>query len=207
MFAIPVTVQDKLKLALPDKYGSLFSDENIPDPTSSSAQPDAEPTSGPSQQGPVVKSDQPPSSGPSQKGPVVKSSPTRVLRSSKSPTKPSPPPRKRRFLQKISDSDSEEEPMKSPPVQKQRKKIRPTIIADLTVDPPRSEDPHQALVPFSNQPESADPVLIEPISAIPIEEPGIAADIPMLETTSMKGTCLAYLYLEYQLNSDKKESK
>ena len=136
VFAIPVTVQDKLKLALPDKYGPLFSDENIPHPSSSSAQPDADPTSGPSQQGPVVKSDQPPSSGPSQKGLVVISSPTRVLRSSKSPTKPSPPPRKRRFLQKISDSDSDEEPMKSQPVHKQRKKIRPTTITDLTVDPP-----------------------------------------------------------------------
>ena len=177
MFAIPVTVQDKLKLALPDKYGSLFSDENIPDPTSSSAQPDAEPTSGPSQQGPVVKSDQPPSSGPSQKGPVVKSSPSRVLRSSKSPTRSSPPPRKRRFLQKISDSDSDEEPLHSQPVQKPRKKIRPTTITDLTIDPPQLEDTHQALVSFSDQPQAADHVLVEPISAMPLEELGTASDI------------------------------
>ncbi|XP_017228898.2 uncharacterized protein LOC108204109 [Daucus carota subsp. sativus] len=165
VFAIPITVQDKLKLALPDKYGSLFSDENIPHSSSSSA----EPTSGPSQQGPIVKYDQPPTSGPSQKGPVVKSSPTRVLRSSKSPTKPSPPPRKRRFLQKISDSDSEEETMKSPP----------------------SEDLHQALIPFSDQPESAYPVLVEPISAMPIEEPGTTVDIQMSETLP-----------EYQAQSD-----
>ena len=49
VFAIPVTVQDKLKLAMPDKYGPLFSDENIP---SSSQQPqEAAPTSDPSQQG------------------------------------------------------------------------------------------------------------------------------------------------------------
>lgn len=32
VFAIPVTVQDKLRVALPDKYAALFSDENIPQP-------------------------------------------------------------------------------------------------------------------------------------------------------------------------------
>ena len=48
VFAIPVTVQDKLRVAMPDKYGPLFSDENIPHPPSSSAQQDANPTSGPS---------------------------------------------------------------------------------------------------------------------------------------------------------------
>ena len=57
VFVIHVTVQDKLRLALPDKYAALFSDENIPQPPSSAAQPDTVPTSGPSQKGPVVKSD------------------------------------------------------------------------------------------------------------------------------------------------------
>ncbi|XP_063941234.1 pollen-specific leucine-rich repeat extensin-like protein 1 [Daucus carota subsp. sativus] len=180
VFAIPVIVQDKLRVALPDKYGPLFSDENIPHPPSSSAQPDADPTSGPSQQGPVAKPDQPLPSGPSQKGSVVTSSPKRVLRSSKSPTKPSPPPRKRRFLQKISDFDSDEEPQQPPPVKKQRKKVKPTIVTDLTVEPPQSEDPNQALIIFSDQPQTADPVMVEPISAMPLDT--TAADIQISET-------------------------
>ena len=83
---------------MPDKYGPLFSDENLPHPSSSTAQPEIEPTSRPSQKGPVVKSDQALTSGPSQKGPVETTSPKRVLKSSKSPNKPSSPPRKRRFL-------------------------------------------------------------------------------------------------------------
>ena len=85
VFAIPVIVQDALKLALPDKYTSLFSDENIPQPSTST--PTYVPTSGPSQQGPVVKSDLP--------------SPKRILRSSKTSPQPSPSPqpkRKRKFL-------------------------------------------------------------------------------------------------------------
>nr|XP_017233094.1 PREDICTED: fibrous sheath CABYR-binding protein-like [Daucus carota subsp. sativus] len=137
---------------MPDKYGPLFSDENIPHPPSSSAQPDAHPTSGPSQQGPVVKSDQTLTSGPSQKGPVETTSPKRVLRSSKSPTK------------------------------KQRKKIKPTDITDLTVETPQSEDPIQALIQFSDQPSGAEPVMIEPISAVRLEP--LAADIQMSESIS-----------------------
>ncbi|XP_063941302.1 uncharacterized protein LOC135149504 [Daucus carota subsp. sativus] len=105
-----------------------------------------------------------------------------VLRSSKSPSKPSPPPRKRRFLQKISDSDSDEAPPPPPPAKKQRKKIKPTNITDLTVEPPQSEDLIQALIPFSDQPSSAEPVLIEPISAVPLET--MAADIQMSESIS-----------------------
>ncbi|XP_063948023.1 uncharacterized protein LOC135152117 [Daucus carota subsp. sativus] len=167
---------------MPDKYGPLFSDENIPHPPSSSAQPDAHPTSGPSQQGPVIKSAQTLNSGPSQKGPVETTSPKRVLRSSKSPSKPSPPPRKRRFLQNILDSDSDEAPPPPPPAKKQRKKIKPTNITDLTVEPPQSEDPIQALIPFSDQPSSAEPVLIEPISAVPLDT--MAADIQMSESIS-----------------------
>ncbi|KAL1811236.1 hypothetical protein ACET3Z_021301 [Daucus carota] len=119
VFAIPVTVQDKLKIALPDK-------------------------------------------------------------STKSPTKPSPPPRKRRFLQKISDSESEEDIPPPPPAKRLRKKIKPTSITDLTVEPPQSEDPAQALIPFSDQ--SAEPLLIEPISAMPLDT--AAADEQMLESTS-----------------------
>ena len=60
-----------------------------------------------------------------------------------------------------------------------RKKVKPTHITDLTVDPPNSEDTLQALVPFSDQPQAADPVLVEPISAMPFEEPGTAANIQM----------------------------
>ena len=85
VFAIPVTVQDKLKLALPEKYGPLFSDEDIPQPSSST--PQDVPTSSSSQQGPVVKSDLP--------------SPKRTLRSSKTSLQPSlstQPKRKRKFL-------------------------------------------------------------------------------------------------------------
>ncbi|XP_063946066.1 uncharacterized protein LOC135151512 [Daucus carota subsp. sativus] len=182
VFVIPVTVQDKLRVAMPDKYGPLFSDENIPQLPSSSAQPDAHPTSGPSQQGPVVKSDQTLTSGPSQKGSVETTSPKRVLRSSKSPSKPSPPPRKRRFLQKISDSDSDEAPPHPPPAKKQRKKIKPTDITDLTVETPQSEDPIQTLIQFSDQPSGAEPVMIEPISAVPLEP--LAADIQMSESIS-----------------------
>nr|XP_017228857.1 PREDICTED: uncharacterized protein LOC108204077 [Daucus carota subsp. sativus] len=158
VFAVPVTVQDKLRVAMPDRYEPLFSDENIPHPPSSSAQPVVEPTS----------------------GPVVTTSPKRILRSSKSPTKPSPPPRKRRFLQKISDSDSDEAPQLPPPVKKQRKKVKPTNITDLTVEPPQSEDPNQALILFSDQPQSADPVMIEPLSAMPLDT--AAADIQMSDT-------------------------
>ena len=113
VFAIPVTVQDKLRVALPNKYAALFSDENIPQPPSSAHEPESVPTSGPSQKGPVVKTTQVITSGSSQQEPVAISSPKRILRSSKSPTKPSPPLRKRRILQKISDSDSDDEAPRS----------------------------------------------------------------------------------------------
>nr|XP_017221372.1 PREDICTED: cell surface glycoprotein 1-like [Daucus carota subsp. sativus] len=63
VFAIPVTVQDKLKIALPDKYEALFSDENIPQPPSPAHEPiaksDPKPTSGSSQQGPSEDPEQP----------------------------------------------------------------------------------------------------------------------------------------------------
>ncbi|XP_063948128.1 flocculation protein FLO11-like [Daucus carota subsp. sativus] len=158
---------DKLKVALPDKYEALFSDENIPQPPSPAHEP-------------VAKSDPKPTSGSSQQGPVEKSSPKRILRSTKTPTKPSPPPRKRRFLQKISDSKSDEDIPPPPPAKKLRKKIKPTSITDLTVEPPQSEDPEQALIPFSDQ--SAEPLLIEPLSAMPLDI--AAADKQMLESTS-----------------------
>ncbi|XP_063942305.1 uncharacterized protein LOC135149947 [Daucus carota subsp. sativus] len=168
VFAIPVTVQDKLKLALPDKYGALFSDDNIPQPPSPAHNP-------------IPTADPKPTSGSSQQGPVVISSPKRVLRSSRSPSKqPSPPPRKRRFLQKISDSESEEDIPPPPPAKKLRKKIKATSITDLTVEPPQSEDPKQPLIPFSDQ--SAEPLLIEPISAVPLDI--AAADQQMSESTS-----------------------
>ncbi|XP_063941307.1 uncharacterized protein LOC135149508 [Daucus carota subsp. sativus] len=161
VFAVPVTVQDKLKLVMPEKYDPIFSDENIP---SSSHQPKDVPSSGPSQKGPVVKSDRQPSSGPSEKGPVVTSSPTRVLRSSKSPSKPSPPPRKRRFLQQISDSDSDKEPVPPPLVSRPRKKIKPTsTITDLTVDPPQ-----ESMVNPLEMVTVSDPVMVEPLSAVPL---------------------------------------
>ncbi|XP_063936099.1 uncharacterized protein LOC135147177 [Daucus carota subsp. sativus] len=182
VFAIPVTVQDKLRVALPDKYTALFSDENIPQPSPSTVDPEQVPTSCPSQKGPVVKSTHTLPSGSSQQGPVAKYSPKRILRSTKSPTKPSPPPRKRRFLQKISDSESDEAPPPPPPAKKQRKKIKPTTITDLTVEPLQSEDPTQALIPFSDQPSSAEPVMIEPITAIPLDT--IAADTQMSESFS-----------------------
>ncbi|XP_063942872.1 uncharacterized protein LOC135150481 [Daucus carota subsp. sativus] len=163
-----VETKDKLKLALPDKYGALFSDENIPQPPSPAHDP-------------IATSDPKPTSGSSQQGPVVISSPTRVLRSSKSPSKqPSPPPRKRRFLQKISDSESEEDIHPPPPAKRLRKKIKATSITDLTVEPPQSEDPEQPLIPFSDQ--SAEPLLIEPISAVPLDI--AAADQQMSESTS-----------------------
>ncbi|XP_063942667.1 uncharacterized protein LOC135150333 [Daucus carota subsp. sativus] len=158
---------DKLKIALPDKYEALFSDENIPQPPSPAHEP-------------IVKSDPKPTSGSSQQGPVEKSSPKRILRSTKCPIKPSPPPRKRRFLQKISDSESDEDIPPPPPAKKLRKKIKPTSITDLTVEPPQSEDPEQALIPFSDQ--SAEPLLIEPLSAMPLDI--AAADKQMLESTS-----------------------
>ncbi|XP_063939802.1 uncharacterized protein LOC135148489 [Daucus carota subsp. sativus] len=168
VFAIPVTVQDKLKLALPDKYGALFSDDNIPQPPSPVHNP-------------IPTADPKPTSGSSQQGPVVISSPKRVLRSSRSPSKQqSPPPRKRRFLQKISDSESEEDIPSPPPAKKLRKKIKATSITDLTVDPPQSEEPKQPLIPFSDQ--SAEPLLIEPISAVPLDI--AAADQQMSESTS-----------------------
>ncbi|XP_063941253.1 chromatin-remodeling ATPase INO80-like [Daucus carota subsp. sativus] len=167
VFAIPVTVQDKLKIALPDKYEALFSDENIPQPPS----PD---------RNPIVTADPKPTSGSSQQGPVVISSPKRVLRSSRSPSKqPSPPPRKRRFLQKISDSESEEDIPPPPPAKKLRKKIKATSVTDLTVEPPQSDDPKQPLIPFSDQ--SAEPLLIEPISAVPLDI--AAANQQMSEST------------------------
>ncbi|KAL1811578.1 hypothetical protein ACET3Z_021643 [Daucus carota] len=167
VFAIPVTVQDKLKLALPDKYGALFSDDNIPQPPSPVHNPT--PTADPK-----------PISGSSQQGPVVISSPKRVLRSSRSPSKqPSPPPRKRRFLQKISDSESEEDIPPPPPAKKLRKKIKATSVTDLTVEPPQSDDPKHPLIPFSDQ--SAEPLLIEPISAVPLDI--AAADQQMSEST------------------------
>nr|XP_017228772.1 PREDICTED: proteoglycan 4-like [Daucus carota subsp. sativus] len=174
VFAIPVTVQDKLKLTMPDKYDSLFSDENIP---SSSHQAQDIPTSGPSQKGPVVKSDLKTTSGPSQKGPVVTSSPTRVLRSSKSPSKqPSPPPRKRRFLQRLSDSDSDPEPEPVPLISRPRKKIKPTsTITDLTVDPPQ-----ESIVNPLEMVTVSDPLMVEPLSAVPLTTSS-EADIPMSE--------------------------
>ncbi|XP_063949994.1 uncharacterized protein LOC135152814 [Daucus carota subsp. sativus] len=153
--------------ALPDKYEALFSDENIPQPPSPAHEP-------------IAKSDPKPTSGSSQQGPVEKSSLKRILRSTKSPIKPSPPPRKRRFLQKISDSESDEDIPPPPPAKKLRKKIKPTSITDLTVEPPQSEDPEQALIPFSDQ--SAEPLLIEPLSAMPLDI--AAADKQMLESTS-----------------------
>ncbi|XP_063939081.1 uncharacterized protein LOC135148329 [Daucus carota subsp. sativus] len=158
---------DKLKIALPDKYEALFSDENIPQPPSPAHDP-------------IAKFDPKPTSGSSQQGPVEKSSPKRILRSTKSPTKPSPPPRKRRFLQKISDSESEEDIPPPPPAKRLRKKIKPTSITDLTVEPPQSEDPEQALIPFSDQ--SAEPLLIEPIYALPLDT--AAADKQLSESTS-----------------------
>ena len=160
-----------MKLALPDKYNPLFSDENQPQPSTS--QPLDLLTSGPSQQGPVVKSDI--------------SSPKRILRSSQTSPQSSPstqPRRKRKFLQPISDSDDEDIPPPSPPpVKNPRKEVKATNITDLTVDPPQSEDTLQALVPFSDQPQATDPVLVEPISAMPLEEPGTTAAIPLSETT------------------------
>ncbi|XP_063936114.1 uncharacterized protein LOC135147192 [Daucus carota subsp. sativus] len=178
VFAIPVTVQDKLKQAIPEKYSSLFSDENIP--SSSHQQQTDVSTSGPFQEGPVVKSDHKSTSGPSQKGPVVTSSPTRVLRSSKSPSKPSPPPRKRRFLQKISDSDSDNEPVPPPLVSRPRKKIKPTSpITDLTVDPPQ-----KSMINPLEMVTVSDPVMVEPLSAVPLStssEHTTEADIPMSE--------------------------
>ncbi|XP_063945988.1 flocculation protein FLO11-like [Daucus carota subsp. sativus] len=177
IFAIPVTVQDKLKQAMPDKYDPIFSDENI---ASSSHQPQDVPSSGPSQKGPVVKSDHKSTSGPSQKGSVVTSSPTRVLRSSKSPSKPSPPPRKRRFLQKISDSDSDHEDVPTPLVSRPRKKIKPTsTITDLTVDPPQ-----ESMVNPLEMVTVSDPLMVEPLSAVPLttsSEHTPEADIPMSE--------------------------
>ncbi|XP_063939749.1 uncharacterized protein LOC135148454 [Daucus carota subsp. sativus] len=182
VFAIPVTVQDKLRVALPDKYSALFSDENIPQPSPSTVDPEPVPTSGPSQKGPVVKSTHTLPSGSSQQGPVEKSSPKRILRSTKSPTKPSPPPRKRRFLQKLSDSDSDEAPPPPPPAKKQRKKIKPTNITDLTVEPSQAENQTQAMISFSEQPSSAEPILIEPLSAVPLET--AEADKQMSEALS-----------------------
>ncbi|XP_063941354.1 uncharacterized protein LOC135149542 [Daucus carota subsp. sativus] len=166
VFAIPVTVQDNLKLVMPDKYDPIFSDENIP---SSSHQPQDVSSSGPSQKGPVVKTDHQPSSGPS-------SSPTRVLRSSKSPSKSSPPPRKRRFLQKISNSDSDHETIPTPLVSRPRKKVKPTSITDLTVDPPL-----QSAVNPLEMITVSDPVMVEPLSTVPLTTSSPEADIHMSE--------------------------
>nr|XP_017228486.1 PREDICTED: microtubule-associated protein futsch-like [Daucus carota subsp. sativus] len=178
VFAIPVTVQDKLKQAMPEKYGSLFSDENVP--SSSHQQQTDAPTSGPSNKEPVAKSDKQQISDPSQKGPVIPSSPTRVLRSSKSPSKSSPPPRKRRFLQKISDSDSDTETVPVPLVSRPRKKIKPTsTITDLTVDPPQ-----ESMVNPLEMVTVSDPLMVEPLSAVPLttsSEHTPEADIPMSE--------------------------
>ena len=58
-----------------------------------------------------------------------------------------------------SDNDDTPPPPSPPPVKQSRKKVKPTNITDLTVDPPQSEDTLQALVPFSDQPQAADPVL------------------------------------------------
>ncbi|XP_063936176.1 uncharacterized protein LOC135147230 [Daucus carota subsp. sativus] len=158
---------DKLKIALPDKYEALFSDENIPQPPSPAHDP-------------IATSDPKPPSVSSQQEPVEKSSSKRILRSTKSPTKPSPPPRKRRFLQKISDSESEEDIPPPHPAKRLRKKIQPTSITDLTVEPPQSEDPEQPLITFSDH--SVEPLLIEPISAMPLDI--AAADQQMSESTS-----------------------
>nr|XP_017239594.1 PREDICTED: nucleolar and coiled-body phosphoprotein 1-like [Daucus carota subsp. sativus] len=151
VFAIPVTVQDKLKQAMPEKYDPIFSDENIP---SSSHQPQYVPSSGPSQKG--------------------------ELRSSKLPSKPSPPPRKRRFLQKISDSDSDLEDVPTPLVSKPRKKIKPTsTITDLTVDPPQ-----ESMVNPLEMVTVSDHLMVEPQSAVPLttsSEHTPEADIPMSE--------------------------
>ena len=153
VFAIPVTVQDKLKLALQDKYNTLFSDDNQPQPSTS--RPKSVSTSGPSQNGSIVKSDL--------------SSPKRTLRSSKhSPhTSPSSPPRrKRKFLQPVLDSDEDApHPPSPPPVKQTRKKIKPTSITDLIVDPPTNTEIRSlAMIPFSDpHPQFDDPVLIEPI--------------------------------------------
>ncbi|XP_017233085.1 uncharacterized protein LOC108207136 [Daucus carota subsp. sativus] len=166
IFAILVTVQDKLKLELPDKYNPLFSNEN--QPQSSSAQLQDAPTSGPSQQGPVVKSDH--------------HSPQRILRSSKTSPQPSPSPqprRKRRFLQPLSDSDdADTPPPPSPtPVKQTRKKIKPTSVTDLTVDPPV-----ETVVTSLAIVTTSAPVFVEPLSAVPLDEPSTAADIPMSKT-------------------------
>nr|XP_017245849.1 PREDICTED: histone-lysine N-methyltransferase 2A-like [Daucus carota subsp. sativus] len=178
VFAIPVIVQDKLKQAMPEKYGSLFSDANVP--SSSHQQQTDAPTSGPSNKEPVAKSDKQQISDPSQKGPVIPSSPTRVLRSSKSPSKSSPPPRKRRFLQKISDSDSDTETVPVPLVSRPRKKIKPTsTITDLTVDPPQ-----ESMVNPLEMVTVSDPLMVEPLSAVPLttsSEHTPEADIPMSE--------------------------
>ncbi|XP_063938513.1 uncharacterized protein LOC135148207 [Daucus carota subsp. sativus] len=162
-----MTIQDKLTLALPDKYNSLFSYEN--QPQSSTAQTHDAPTSGPSQQAPVVKSDH--------------HSPKRILRSSKSSPQPSPSPqpkRKRKFLQPISDSDDEDTPPppSPPPVKQYRKKIKPTSVTDLTVDPPV-----ESVVSPLAMVTSSDPVFVEPLSAVPLDESSTAADIPISETT------------------------
>ena len=162
-----MTIQDKLTLALPDKYNSLFSDKNQPQP--STTQTHDAPTSGPSQQGPIVKFDL--------------SSPKRTLRSSKTSPQPSPSPqpkRKRRFLQPISDSDDEDtaHPPSPKPVKQSRKKIKPTSVTDLTVDPPV-----ETVVTPLAMVTSSDPVCVEPLSAVPLDEPSPAADIPMSEKT------------------------
>ena len=54
----------------------------------------------------------------------------------------------------------------------------------MTLQPPfQSVDNIQALVRFSDQPQTAAPVLVESISAMPLEMPTSAADIPMSEST------------------------
>ena len=93
---IPVTIQDALKQAQPDTYNSIFSADN--QPHHSTSEPQNISSSGHSQKGPVVKSDRP---SPKR---------TRTLRSSQSSQTAPPlssPRKRRRFFQRISDSDED----------------------------------------------------------------------------------------------------
>ena len=95
-FIIPVTIQDALKQAQPDTYNSIFSADN--QPHHSTSEPQNISSSGHSQKGPVVKSDRP---SPKR---------TRTLRSSQSSQTAPPlssPRKRRRFFQRISDSDED----------------------------------------------------------------------------------------------------
>ena len=59
-----------------------------------------------------------------------------------------------------------------------RKKIKPTSVTNLTVDPPVETVVRPLAIVTSS-----DPVFVEPLSAVPLDDPSTVADIPMSETT------------------------